>query len=593
MDTHRCKLISVILGIGLLLIIPDSADAGDCARRSAQQSASSRDDYYTAAFLMNRIFNYYRTNGSGCSNPFSQRGEGFEFPKGSGKTLVFNDGIIWGGIFNGEASPRIGGSCYSGLKPGRILEPGTPTFPPVREQWNSASNRIYRVRRNVHQPLPFTGKMASRIDSTELRFLSRFQPLSADSVYRQYCQDWGNWPDTWGAPFIDQDTNGVYEWGTDFPCTYGAVQELWYVANDYDSLGSPNNFGSLPMGIEVQKTIWGYDAAGALGNTIFVRTRLINKSGCTIENMVVSQWVDPDVGNALDDFVGCDTTLNLAYAYNGGTTDAMYGTAVPAVGYLLLQGPVVTGSAGDAALFDMQYRSGSRNLGMTAFMGTDCGWSDFTCPSGGVPAQWYRAMVGQLPRGGAMHEYDDSTRPVTTFSFSGDPVSGTGWNEPIGTGRAGDRYMIISSGPFTMAPGDTQEVVFATIAGDGPDRLSSVTVLKDYARQVQTFYQSLAAIGTTVGRDPLGLPETASLEQNYPNPFNPRTVVSYQLSDVRNVKLAVYDMLGREVAVLVNERKLPGSYNVEFDGSRLASGMYVYRLSAGSYVECRKMVLMK
>ena len=89
------------------------------------------------------------------------------------------------------------------------------------------------------------------------------------------------------------------------------------------------------------------------------------------------------------------------------------------------------------------------------------------------------------------------------------------------------------------------------------------------------------------------LPARFALEQNYPNPFNPTTAVSYQLSAVSDVKLVVYDVLGREVAVLVNEKKNPGRYEVQFDGSRLASGVYVYRLIAGRFVECRKMILMK
>jgi hypothetical protein len=83
------------------------------------------------------------------------------------------------------------------------------------------------------------------------------------------------------------------------------------------------------------------------------------------------------------------------------------------------------------------------------------------------------------------------------------------------------------------------------------------------------------------------------LKQNYPNPFNPTTAVSYQLPVVSDVKLVVYDMLGREVAVLVNEQKNPGRYEVQFDASRLASGVYYYRLISRSYVETRKMILMR
>jgi hypothetical protein len=83
------------------------------------------------------------------------------------------------------------------------------------------------------------------------------------------------------------------------------------------------------------------------------------------------------------------------------------------------------------------------------------------------------------------------------------------------------------------------------------------------------------------------------LDQNYPNPFNPTTAVSYQLSAVSDVKLAVYDLLGREVAVLVNERKAPGQYEVQFDATRLASGMYFCSMTAGAFHETRKLILMK
>jgi M6 family metalloprotease-like protein len=84
-----------------------------------------------------------------------------------------------------------------------------------------------------------------------------------------------------------------------------------------------------------------------------------------------------------------------------------------------------------------------------------------------------------------------------------------------------------------------------------------------------------------------------ALEQNWPNPFNPRTVVSSQYSVVSDVRIVIYDMLGREVAVLVNERRAPGRYHDTFDGTGLASGVYVYRLTAGGFVQSKTMVLLK
>ena len=90
-----------------------------------------------------------------------------------------------------------------------------------------------------------------------------------------------------------------------------------------------------------------------------------------------------------------------------------------------------------------------------------------------------------------------------------------------------------------------------------------------------------------------GIPVKFSLEQNYPNPFNPTTAISYQLPAAGKVVLKVYDVLGREVAALVNGEQNPGVYSVTFDASRLPSGVYFYRIDSGAYTATKKMVLIK
>ena len=89
------------------------------------------------------------------------------------------------------------------------------------------------------------------------------------------------------------------------------------------------------------------------------------------------------------------------------------------------------------------------------------------------------------------------------------------------------------------------------------------------------------------------VPVSFSLEQNYPNPFNPSTLIKYSLSENTSVRLSVYDVLGREVAVLVNEFKTSGSYEVSFSGDDLSTGVYYYRLDAGTFVETKKMLMIK
>ena len=89
------------------------------------------------------------------------------------------------------------------------------------------------------------------------------------------------------------------------------------------------------------------------------------------------------------------------------------------------------------------------------------------------------------------------------------------------------------------------------------------------------------------------IPSSITLRQNYPNPFNPVTVISFQLSVLSDVKLSVFDLLGHEIAVLVNERKPAGTYQVTWNASHLASGMYICRLSAGGAFLTRKLLLIK
>jgi len=100
---------------------------------------------------------------------------------------------------------------------------------------------------------------------------------------------------------------------------------------------------------------------------------------------------------------------------------------------------------------------------------------------------------------------------------------------------------------------------------------------------------ALVGVAESISKIPTGY----HLEQNYPNPFNPTTVISFQVAAVSNVRLVVYDLLGREVATLVKERKEPGIYAVKFDAGRLASGPYYYRLYSGGHVSTRSMMLVK
>jgi hypothetical protein len=88
-------------------------------------------------------------------------------------------------------------------------------------------------------------------------------------------------------------------------------------------------------------------------------------------------------------------------------------------------------------------------------------------------------------------------------------------------------------------------------------------------------------------------PEYFNLSQNYPNPFNPSTKIQYSISSNQIVKLKIYDVLGKEITTLVNKEQSAGTYEVNFDGNNLTSGIYFYTITAGNYTDTKSMILMK
>jgi predicted GH43/DUF377 family glycosyl hydrolase len=163
-----------------------------------------------------------------------------------------------------------------------------------------------------------------------------------------------------------------------------------------------------------------------------------------------------------------------------------------------------------------------------------------------------------------------SSDGISWTKYSGNPVL-----SPGGTG-SWDAKWVIGGGAVMVR--DTFRLLYTGTDASGITRFG-------YATSPRILY------GVTEGGSEV--PQSYMLAQNYPNPFNPITGVRYEVSGVSEVKITVYDLLGREVAVLVNERKQPGSYEVSFDASGLASGVYMYRMHAGNFVQSRTMLLLK
>ena len=164
--------------------------------------------------------------------------------------------------------------------------------------------------------------------------------------------------------------------------------------------------------------------------------------------------------------------------------------------------------------------------------------------------------------------------PTEFVTFNGDTVLGPGDVFSANLGNYADMHILtdinINSGEniLLINTGEDWFGVHLAILSTG----QIVNGINDYIPQIPTDY---------------------ALYQNYPNPFNPSTTIYYSIPELSLVTLKVYDVLGSEITTLVNEEKLIGSYEVEFNATTLPSGIYFYKLQAGNFVETKKMVLMK
>jgi len=389
------------------------------------------------------------------------KNDGLYFPAGTDKTVLFSAGIWVGGLVDGDIRLAVGAF-------------DTPEYiqGPADENGNAQPDQTrYKVYKIVGDSSVWNNPIKTGLNTTDGIPYTR---LDSTLHYNDYTE--------WQDPAVIAD--GAPVDGDGLPALIGD-QMLWTVFNDdavdslgfheYDSYGG----GTEPLGVELQASFFGFDLPGALGNTIFAKWIIINKGSNVIESTFVSLWADPDLGGASDDFVGCDTGLSLGYCYNATNNDNTYGSSPPAIGFDFLQGPIVPSVGDTAVLNDGTVYPDMKVLGMSSFNkyinGTD--------PD--IPEQGYGYMKGfNAVEDCPTCPYVDPDGVTTKYFGAGDPVRGIGW---IDSNPADRRYML-STGPFTFNPGDTQVVVAAILVGQGKDRLSSVTALKFYDILAQYAY---------------------------------------------------------------------------------------------------------
>jgi hypothetical protein len=392
------------------------------------------------------------------------------------------------------------------------------------------------------------------------------------------------------------------------------------------------------------QTILAEASAGATGNVVFVRYRIKNTGTVadTLKDVYFSMYADADIGDANDDLYGCDTIRQGIYYYNN-TSDAVYGNQVPAfmmdmltrpysyisgVTFIDINGNNIYENGIDTPLdtavsylgpIGIRIYPGAKNLEMSSAVFNISGDPEIDVPGNKTEARNYLLglnRVGQIlnpctfaygeVRGGVPC---NQVNPY--FWCSGDPVTNIGWifNHNLDVRGMG------TAGPFTLVKDQEVEVLIGYEIDRSTTPLGGIAVVRSVSDAVQIFYEDNFGCPIVSVEDEPALVSNFKLEQNYPNPFNPNTKIKFTIpqspllgGDGRGglVTLKVYDVLGNEIATLVNEELSAGEYEVEFsshsdEGQNLPSGVYFYQIrtqgpetgSGQGIIQTKKMILMK
>ena len=290
---------------------------------------------------------------------------------------------------------------------------------------------------------------------------------------------------------------------------------------------------SSPLGIETHLNTFSFTEDG-YEDLIILKYVMYNTTSVTVNNLYAGVFFDLDMNDYANDSVGYDNTGQFAYIMDNDSDES----------------EKINEIIGTALISDTQY-------GYQPLNNRDSSFNDDT---------------------------QRDTNPVFTDEDKWLSLSGG----VADYGYTGDVAVIASGGPYSIEPGGYINIAFAVAGGYTIDSLRT---------SIQNARLKYAGIPTDVEDNNEELSYNFSLSQNYPNPFNPSTTVKFSVPTGSAVQttLVVYNILGQKVASLINKKMSPGEYSITFDSSKygLSSGVYFYRLTAGSHVTTKKMILLK
>lgn len=305
--------------------------------------------------------------------------------------------------------------------------------------------------------------------------ISMFEKYGSNIPFNLIPQNLVNWPGYGNpnnalvgnrnmAPFQDVDANGYYDpTGGDYPIiddapicgkdkvTY-ADQMIWWVYNDKGNIHSET--GATAIGMEVQALAFGFKTNDEVNDMTFYKYRLLNKATSPIDSVFMGQWIDPDLGCAFDDYIGCDLETGMGIVYNSSAVDGGsgcvldYGNQPPFLGVDYFQGPLDENGI---------------ELGLSSFLYYNNDFSQLGNPENA--SDYYGYLSGTWKDGTPFTDGGDAYggSVPTKYVFPGDPTDPAAWSECSQNDQAADRRIIQSSGPFRLEPGAKNDIVVGIV----------------------------------------------------------------------------------------------------------------------------------
>lgn len=483
---------------------------------------------------------------------------GLEYPKTSvtqDERFIAYTGHIWFGGVDSGGFAHMAAETYG--QSGRSYYPGLSRFDPAL--WDT----VWKVTR-------------AEVDQFRADFANQtvnFAHYPIVAHWPAFGLDINGMPKAC-APFVDMDNDPAHYTPTagDYP-DFPGDQAIYFQFTDDPGLQTPH---LNPLGFEVRAFAYAYGCP-ELQDVLFLRYSLTNPTTTAYSNFRMGLWMDFDIGNYADDYLGTDTLRGLLFGYNGDPNDetvAGYGLYPPAMGITCLSQPV------GGAMYYHNHSSATGNPQTTAehYHYLNQRWKDGT----------------DLVDNGSDGHTGSGAGPATRYPFPGDPgwcsVPGTGgWSEVSAGNQPFDRRGLISTAPSTFATGEVRSYTLAVLMARANyhDQYGSVCELMELTDSLRSWWDSghLPCEGTATGILP-PLPSSEAV-QLFPNPAQDRCTLLFQRPSHKPATVQVLDMTGREVLAVEGVR----GERVTLDVQDLCAGVYSVRVCSEGKVFTGKLVI--